>query len=61
MNKKLYIRFFDRKDDGVPVDSYPVNAGDNRVGMMENVEDSMQNLVSWMSRHPDGKVDFVWL
>jgi hypothetical protein len=54
--KKQYMRLFRHKDDTMPADSFTV-------GIWEYVErkDVWEVMDDWMSRNPDGKIDFVYL
>ncbi len=61
MKKKLYIRFFDNKEDLVPHDSSPLLNEESPTVNEFRQEECWWSLVDWMNRHPNGKVDFVWL
>jgi hypothetical protein len=46
---KLYIRFFDDRDQMVPGNAWVVSEDDNLISEINQ----------WLKDHPDGKVDFV--
>ena len=59
---KLYIRFFEHKE-GIPTDSHKIADGpQEHAPWINNALFSwLENIEDWMRKHPDGKVDFVWL
>ncbi len=59
MNKLLYVRFFLRKDAQVPVNSEKIGKDDMKVDDYKLLW--ADSVIEWMEKHPDGKVDFVWL
>lgn len=61
MNKKLYIRFFKNKDS-IPTCSnsvfYRLPHGNVSTTDWNVIR---ENVLEWMEKYPDGKIDFVWL
>lgn len=59
-HKLLFIRFFVHKDS-VPYDSWPVTEG--RYVHVDNLKEAEINthIANWMTAHPDGKVDFIYI
>lgn len=51
--KRLYVRFFNGKYDILPRDS--------RVISENNISTELESVQEWLDKHPNGKVDFVWL
>ena len=49
---KLFIRFFENKEDGIPCNSNPVDWYETSLATMRAVDD-------WMVNYPNGKVDFI--
>lgn len=59
--KKLYVRFFDQKDDQVPANTYFVcvdNCGDKE--RLESIELASYHISMWMRGNLERKTDFVW-
>lgn len=58
--KRLFIRFFTHKNNGVPTYSHPVCTDTTRDEIKKQlVADEAENIVAWMINHPEGKVDFI--
>ena len=60
---KRYIRFFENRNDTIPVNSYEVCPGGNyKSNCISSDSDTIVNHINdWMNQHDNGKVDFVWL
>jgi len=61
MNKKLYIRLFQHKDDVIPDNSEIIGTFEGLVSVPLAGDEVAYQISDWMTKHPDGKVDFVWL
>lgn len=60
--KRLFIRFFENKEDQIPKDSYPLCNQDKDAGEIDiALLDIHWNSAVWMKAHQNGKVDLVWL
>lgn len=62
MNRKLFIRFFEYKDHEIPYDSHPLKINNYLIQEGASfITEFDDEIADWMTNHPDGKVDFVWL
>lgn len=62
MKQYMYIRFFNDKDDGVPVNSEVMaNMHQQLPYVTEPMKGVEQQIYEWIVAHPNGKVDFVLL
>lgn len=48
--KTLFIRFFDDKNNQIPIDSFPVDWKYSGVKFI---------IHNWLTMYPEGKVDFI--
>jgi len=62
MKDTIFIRYFKLKTDEVPVDSNPIVRLDNPLAS-RYINDYMcgMRISDWLTRYPNGKVDFVVL
>ena len=62
MNDQVYVRFFNMRQDEIPVDSHKVTAltSDFLSAIIAAVANDGQ-IADWLRAHPNGKVDFVVL
>ena len=61
MIKRFFIRFFADKNAKIPVNSELVFERGADITMDEGIKAMSTDILMWMSRYPNGKVDFVWL
>ena len=62
MNKRLFLRFFKRREDQIPQDSWHIHSipqTDDEVSMA--IKENALEMAQWIIKHPEGKVDLVWL
>lgn len=60
--KKLYIRYFHDKESNVPDNSdFVIETEDRHTVIMLAIERHAFNVMNWMFKYPNGKVDFVCL
>ena len=60
--KKLYVRYFIRKNDHTPFDEHFVcvdNCGSRE--MQESIEANAFNMTTFLRAYSDGKAEFVWV
>jgi hypothetical protein len=62
MKDTIFIRYFELKTDQIPMDSNPIVRLDNPLVSRE-INDYMCGMYisDWLTRYPNGKVDFVVL
>ena len=62
MKDTIFIRYFKLKADEMPYISNPIVRIDNPLAS-RHINDYMcgMNISDWLTRHPNGKVDFVCL
>ena len=59
--KRLLLRFFENKDDSIPVDSHVVCSNNsNEEEQSSIISGDMKLTIAWINKHPKGKVDVVW-
>ena len=59
---KLLMRFFDKKDSQVPLDSHVIcSDNSNEKEQSEILADDSQLAIAWMKQNPKGKVDLIWV
>lgn len=62
MKKELFIRFFNCKLNGHPTESHVVTGPPITKGLqIKLVACYAHEVIEWMEKHPNGKVDFVWV
>ena len=60
--KRLFIRFFENKEDQIPKDSmFLCNQNAGETNRLAAIADVASNVADWVERKPNGKVDYVWL
>ena len=59
MKEYLLIRFFLNKESVIPYNSNKV-AHKNNIEASRDADELGRDMLDWMNRHPNGKVDFVW-
>ena len=60
--KRLFIRYFEKQEDKIPVDSTFVCGIHEDTATIDNtIEKHIGDITNWIKHRPAGKVDFVWL
>lgn len=56
----MFIRFFDNRDNTIPNDSIKLGHKSRLNSNPQLDHDVFIYITDWMTRNPNGKVDFLW-